>query len=664
MLLARLRDFASSPPLQDLEAYAEFEIMGDATLPPEAEHMLPGILDGWLCFDLHAHEDGRTVAELFLESHHLQRSEVAFLGRLSAVRLRLWEVTSVNPGASIELRDLLSDRLVRVRERTLSKTVQRWSIIVGRVIEPGLSGQPEIETGLLAFPPVHKDALLGALREQLNKELAQGGNLDETLRDLPRRAAAYWLTLFEPPELVTTSGEPLSLVQARYAIGDPILLRLALNRCPMLEGQGEDAWLMVAPSKKPGSVVEAQVFRQGAKLVVAGLSQARVERAREVVEAAAGDALRYEATVLEDPTSQEHSLGATPLAPELDESVRENIRRQIEAQWSGWCDEEVPALDGLTPRAAVSRPAYRGRIVQLLKEFEHHYEGSLGTSTIAPDPTWVWNELDLTDHSESPRSRGAGISRGSDAMEPFAPGISALASELSSQLRPEVSPADAVPSTDERLSDFLSVQRFVRQYAERLIGANSHPDDAVDGANLVAAHLQLLVSWELHYRKRIEVSPSLAFLMHETELSAEGRALRLPFPSFLLEISDRESLGMYERLLAEDGSAIGGHLLHRIGVYVCLMEVRDDGRLIRLGFLAHGPAAAQPNLMVRDLFIRDDDTLDDVVNSRVPGVGPETVDPVFRSHRLGRIVRLVLGSILYATSAGAERNDPDGEATP
>ena len=44
----------------------------------------------------------------------------------------------------------------------------------------------------------------------------------------------------------------------------------------------------------------------------------------------------------------------------------------LKEYYTRWVDLPIPALDGLTPRQAANDAAYRGRLEDLLKDFEHH----------------------------------------------------------------------------------------------------------------------------------------------------------------------------------------------------------------------------------------------------------------------------------------------------
>jgi hypothetical protein len=70
-----------------------------------------------------------------------------------------------------------------------------------------------------------------------------------------------------------------------------------------------------------------------------------------------------------------------------------------------WLDDQIPALDQQTPRAAAQSSALRPRLVGLLKDIENQYLVALAAGEPAFDPTWMWDELGLADHQDAPRVR-------------------------------------------------------------------------------------------------------------------------------------------------------------------------------------------------------------------------------------------------------------------
>ena len=80
------------------------------------------------------------------------------------------------------LRDLERGTRITVREQTASRTLTRRALLAARVVEPGASGQPEMERGVLALPESIRDSLLEQLR-RLRREAQKGGAAreDETV---------------------------------------------------------------------------------------------------------------------------------------------------------------------------------------------------------------------------------------------------------------------------------------------------------------------------------------------------------------------------------------------------------------------------------------------------------------------------------------------------
>ena len=54
--------------------------------------------------------------------------------------------------------------------------------------------------------------------------------------------------------------------------------------------------------------------------------------------------------------------------------VLEAMREFRERRWEAWIDEEIPALDGLTPREAVRDADGREKVEALLTQFERYEE--------------------------------------------------------------------------------------------------------------------------------------------------------------------------------------------------------------------------------------------------------------------------------------------------
>jgi hypothetical protein len=192
-------------------------------------------------------------------------------------------------------------------------------------------------------------------------------------------------------------------------------------------------------------------------------------------------------------------------------------------------------------------------------------------------------------------------------------------------------------------------------------------ETAANEAALAGAQLELMSNFELHRRKVFWVDEALAWMLGATRLDIRSEALELPFASFALVFTDRYALGLAERLCARDPSArLRGRMLSVVTVYVTRIPTSDGPSGIRLAFVCDALDGGFPYLVVRELVLQPEARLDEIVSSRFSDVQTETVEPLFRSAPLRRLVELVINAILYATSAEAEpaRREPAASPRP
>ena len=84
---------------------------------------------------------GGTPVERFAELSALDDTERAAVRTLTQARLGLWRVRAVEPGLSIDLEEVVGDRVVSVHSQNVSRGTARWDVLLGRVIE----GAPDQE---------------------------------------------------------------------------------------------------------------------------------------------------------------------------------------------------------------------------------------------------------------------------------------------------------------------------------------------------------------------------------------------------------------------------------------------------------------------------------------------------------------------------------------
>ena len=268
----------------------------------------------------------------------------------------LHEVTEVDAGAGVTLRDVRTGDVVEVTERSASTQLAAGDLICAHPVFDGVGYQ--FVGGLVAIPL--------RLQQPLMALLDEGAGSYEVALML---AAAR-----QPPELVNMEGEPTIMCEATYRTDDPAGAASQLDT--VLEHLQDGTWAEFI------EVDGRRWLRGGANLdvdvlTVTANSEERFERLRNAVtRAVAGLELLDEhrtspAEIMEqrrrDPTFATPSAGAgMEVPPEAVEAVAAFMREQEER----WIDESVPALAGLTPRQAAADPTRREDLLALLHEFD------------------------------------------------------------------------------------------------------------------------------------------------------------------------------------------------------------------------------------------------------------------------------------------------------
>jgi hypothetical protein len=158
----------------------------------------------------------------------------------------------------------------------------------------------------------------------------------------------------------------------------------------------------------------------------------------------------------------------------------------------------------------------------------------------------------------------------------------------------------------------------------------------------------------MHLRKTFWVDEGLAYLLGRTETDVTGDRLRLPFACFALAFTDRGTLSLAERLLAgEQACPLAGHILRVATVYLW-EEQRESGRAIRVAFAFDALGADLPHLVEHEVALSPEARVEigESQTEREAMIGEGGSIPHLRP--LAGLLRVVINSVLYATSAGVE----------
>ena len=338
--------------------------------------------------------EGKTVVEWFLADRgtYLGRAKREWLESQRRALLSYWEVTEVEPGVGLTLKCLLTGVEHRVKEQTGSRVLSRWFVLLARVVE--YTGKAYV-VGChdRALPPTLGTGATKAVREALGagpglvpRDLVQAHETALLLvrewyaavkvQDAPRR----------PPVLANTDGHEMVLVTDRHSFDparrDEVVAALCAMKGaePSPEEEGELRITLTRPGNRQNkgwtntivgtavvgtdtlaletnSTVRASALLRRVRKACPGMLTA-VSREQKSAEHLLRERLR-------EPPPEDYAPPAPP-PPEVLE-----VLRQFKVKTNrGWLDEEVPALGGLTPRAAAKSPKRRPALEVLVKEME------------------------------------------------------------------------------------------------------------------------------------------------------------------------------------------------------------------------------------------------------------------------------------------------------
>ena len=210
-----------------MPAFEEFEIDRDGLADLLGEQW-SGVL--WGCgfedFLGQQYEDGNIV-DLYLKRRGWKETVLnrAYFAALRDTPVSLFEVSDVQPGTSMALRDLLSDAApVTVREKSATRTLKQWDRIAVRLVAE--RDHHVISGALLPFSAEASDFLFAGLRDALKLKKRDALRLTrEQLQGCAPIFTATWLFTEiaraqtpVPPQLSNSDGDDVVFHDLRFPL--------------------------------------------------------------------------------------------------------------------------------------------------------------------------------------------------------------------------------------------------------------------------------------------------------------------------------------------------------------------------------------------------------------------------------------------------------------
>lgn len=422
----RLQDVVAEHLMPALE---EFEIDHDGLADLLGEQW-SGVL--WGCgfedFLGQDYEDGNIV-DLYLKRRGWKETALnrAYFTALRDAPVSLYEVSDVQPGTSMVLRDLLSDAApITVSEKSATRTLKQWDRIAVRVVPE--RDHHVISGALLPFRAEAVDFLFAGLRDalKLKKRDALRISRDQLMGCAPIFTSAWLFIEIDraltpaQPQFTNSDGDDVLFHDLRYPLASGITQKAVAERLDRVKGflpEGPKFWNWLAARKgrggeagggimldtqMEGATVLGSVELKGKTLLVTVKSAERAAKVQTLIGAAAGDLLRAPLTTIrtvEQVRADQRRDGPHEAADEIPpEIARQLMRDHLDKHYRETLDAPIPALGGKSPRQAVRKAAGREKVIDWLKMLENRSAGH-GEGPIAKyDFGWMWVELGLQEY--------------------------------------------------------------------------------------------------------------------------------------------------------------------------------------------------------------------------------------------------------------------------
>ena len=321
-----------------------------------------------------------------------------WIAQLRARPLRLYRVTDVQPGAGMTLIDEFDPQAQPqpVREIRGSRSAKPGMLMGARIMEvatgAGIDGHRELSGAIYPFSKLAEAAVLAQARQVMAGSAGLNFHSDNQRDLLELEIARAWLDQwFAPASLPqiqdASTGDPLLLVTDHYRVLDAAALAASLSSQPDVSGDAQQGWNRMIEGAdgaqrsrstiNPGrSTDRVELFHRTQRLADVG---------RAWFEGVAGAAVQHLTREITDPAGHlaragggqggnntgrppRSSSASTPdLPPEV---IAQAIEQVLHRHYANWADETIPALDGRTPRQAITTPAGLERVKGLMREYE------------------------------------------------------------------------------------------------------------------------------------------------------------------------------------------------------------------------------------------------------------------------------------------------------
>jgi hypothetical protein len=344
-----------------------------------------------------------------------------WIAQLRARPLRLYRVTDVQPGAGMTLIDEFDPQAQPqpVREISGSRSARPGMLMGARIMEvatgAGIDGHRELSGAIYPFSKLAEAAVLAQARQVLAGSAGLNLHIDNQRDLLELEIARAWLDQwFAPAPLPqiqdASTGDPLLLVTDHYRVLDAAAVAASLASQTDVSGDAQQGWSRMIEGADGAQRSRSTINpgRSTDRVELFHRTQRLADEGRAWFEGVAGAAVQHLTREITDPaghlaragggdtgrTPRSSSASTPDLPPEV---IAQAIEQVLHRHYANWADETIPALDGRTPRQAITIPAGLERVKGLLREYEEgEHQQSAAQGRPAVSYQFLWDALGIS----------------------------------------------------------------------------------------------------------------------------------------------------------------------------------------------------------------------------------------------------------------------------
>lgn len=348
-----------------------------------------------------------------------------WIKQLSEQPLRLYDVTDVIPNQQMTLCDAIDTNLapIVVKERSGSQTSLIGHTIGARLMR--VDDHFELSGAVYPFSQTMSAHVLKIIK---NDEISSAKKPHDKPQIPQQLFISFlirrkWIEQYiKPPTMPAMtdmqSGEPILLVTDHYRVKDWDLLCKLLESKKEIEGDRHNGWsrLKKFPDGLTRSISTINISQHPDRIELFHKTQAESDKGRKWFDKIAGEVVEHLGREISDPIGvlKNKPLAKSKKTPskqltkksnsnshsnlDLDsEVIASLIEQRIHQLYANWVNEPIPALDGKTPKEAITTPSGLERVKGLIRSYEESEEiqaTEQGRREISY--AFLWNAIGLT----------------------------------------------------------------------------------------------------------------------------------------------------------------------------------------------------------------------------------------------------------------------------